>query len=268
MLFVPIDTPTEKIKEAQQFLDSDLAGNLAKRRQLQILQGFQESGKGENLHFPKEPEMAGVFDELHIREICFAYGTSPQRLMHQMNRASASAIQESAEEEGTLPWLKWLKGTVDYIIQVLMKYEEYEFQFDPFVELDKLKQAMADAEDVKIGLYSRNEKRQERGDDPVDDPEADQLMIMTNQGLVPLDYKPPKPGQTSQSSPVPRGGAQPKASAQVKATAESRAQKTNGHSRWDGCSKHRDSYPRASCSECIRSEMDYQAKIYKEAGIL
>ncbi len=270
MLFAPVNTPPEKIKEAQQFLDSDLAGNLARRRQLQILQGFQEEGGKENLHFPKEPDLTDSFDELHIRKICFAYGTSPQRLMRQMNRASASAVQESAEEEGTLPWLKWLKGTMDYIIQVLMKQENYEFSFDPFVEMDKLKQAMADSEDIKIGLYTRNEKRIDRGDDPIDDPEADQLMVMTNQGLVPLDYTPPVAGPTPQSSPVPRGGAQPKAGQRVKSSASLKAEKPNGSSRWDSCSKHRDSYPRTNCSECIRAEMDYQAKIHKKymEGIL
>lgn len=267
ILFAPVNTPIEKIKEAQQFIDSDMAGNLAKRRRIQIWQGFQEEGKTEQLHIPKEPSLSDVFDELHIRKICFAYGTSPQRLMRQMNRASASAMQESAEEEGTLPWLQWLKGTMDYVIQILMKYEDYEFAFDPFVELDKLKQAMADAEDVKIGLYTRNEKRQDRGDDPIDEPEADQLMVLTSTGLVPLDYQPPAAGATP-STPVPRGGSQPKAGQRVKSSASLKVEKTNGHSRWDGCSKHKDSYPRVSCSDCVRAELDYQAKIYKEAGIL
>lgn len=262
MLFAPLNTPPDKIKEAQQFLDSDLAGNLARRRQLQILQGFRDASTKEDVVFPKEPDLTDTFDELHIRKICFAYGTSPQRLMRQVNRASANAMQESAEEEGTLPWLRWLKGTMDYIIQNLMGYRDYEFAFDPFVELDKLKQAMADAEDLKVGLYTRNEKRQDRGDDPIDEPEADQLMVLTAQGLVPLDYRPPAkaPGTSgpSGSPSIPKGGAQPKATRSVNA-----AQKTNGHSRWDGCSKHKDSYPRVSCSDCIRAEMDYQAKIHK-----
>jgi hypothetical protein len=263
ILFAPVGTPPDKIKEAQGFLDSDLAGNLARRRQLQILQGFQDSGKPEQLHFPQEPSLSDAFDELHIRKICFAFGTSPTRLMRAMNRASASSVQESAEEEGTLPWLDWLKGTMDYIIQILMGYGEYEFAFDPFMELDKLKQAMADSEDIKIGLYSRNEKRQERGDDPVDDPDADELMVSTAQGLVPLSYRPPKTtGAGSKSSPVPRGGSQPKATQQVNATSSLKVEKTNGHTRWDGCAKHRESYPRINCSDCIRAEMDYQARIH------
>lgn len=266
MIFAPVGTPVEKIKEAQQWLDSDMAGNLRKRRQLQILQGFQTDGKSEQIVFPKEPALTDVFDELHIRKICFSFGTSPQRLMRQMNRASATAVQESAEEEGTLPWLNWLKGTMDYIIQIQMGYEEYEFAFDPFVELDKLKQAMADAEDIKIGLYSRNEKRQERGDDPVDEPEADQLMVLTAQGLVPLDYRPPeKITGAAQGSRPPTGGSQPKAVRSLNASQSTRQQKTNGHSRWEGCYKHRNSYPRIGCSDCVRAELDYHQKLEKQA---
>jgi Phage portal protein len=186
ILFVPKGTEPGKIKEAQDFLDSNFAGDLAKRRGLQILQGFQESGKPEQLHEPKEPALADIFDEVHTRKICFAYGTSPQRLMRQMNRASAQVVQEAAEEEGTLPWLDWVKGTFDKIIQDKMGYEDYEFAFDPFVETDVKKLAEADKIDIEIGLYTRNEKRQERGDDPIDEPEADQLSVITSSGLIPL----------------------------------------------------------------------------------
>lgn len=246
MLFAPIGTPADKIKEAQQFLDSDLAGQLAKRRRLQILQGFQTDGKSEQLAFPKEPALADSFDDLHIRKICFAYGTSPQRLMRMMNRASAETNQESAELEGTLPWMQWLKGLIDYIIQVLMGYSEYEFAFDPFHESDVKKQAEADKLDVETGLYTINEKREDRGDDPRQEPEADQLNVLTASGMIPLGtiLKPTGPaegaggGTTSSSKPAP-----------------SKSTKTNGHTKWTTCAKHYGQYPRSHCTECIESEL-------------
>jgi hypothetical protein len=271
MLFAPVGTPPEKIKEAQQWLDSDLAGNLAKRRRLQILQGFQDDGKSEQVVFPKEPALADAFDEMHIRKLCFAFGTSPTRLMRQMNKASGQQVQESAEEEGTLPWLAWLKGTMDYIIQVLMGYGEYEFAFDPFVELDKLKQAMADGEDIKNGLYTRNEKREERGDDPRPEPEADQLMIQTGQGALPLgQLATAASGQGAASQRTPKGGKQPVATHHVNATQSLKVEKTNGNTSWMGCASHRDSYPRVSCSDCVKSEyLRYQKNLYEhtEMGI-
>lgn len=133
--------------------------------------------------------MADTFDDLHIRKICFAYGTSPQRLQRQMNRAAAEQAQESAEEEGTLPWLKWLKGTADYIIQVIMNHPEYEFAFDPFVETNRLKQMQADEIAVRYGLYSINEIREQHGDDPRSEAEADQIGTMTPQGFLPIDER-------------------------------------------------------------------------------
>lgn len=268
VIFAPVGTPPDKIKEAQQWIDSDLSGNLGKRRKMVILQGFQAEGQTEQTFQPKEPSLADIFDENHTRKICFAFGTSPTRLMRQMNRASGQQVQEASEEEGTLPFLDWVKRTCDYIIQVVMGYEDYEFTFDPFRELDGLKQAMADKEDISIGLYTRNEKRIERGDDPSEVKEADELSIVTQNGVLPLDtslpeinakFAPPKPpavGGTS-GGRTPKGGAQPKTTARVNATS---SLKTNGHSSWNTCSMHKDSYPRDFCTDCINSEIYAQAR--------
>lgn len=229
MHFVPPGTPPDKIKEAQQYLDATYAGNLQRRRQLQIVQGWQKEGHPEQLEFPKEPTLADLFDEIHTRKICFAYGTSPQRLMRQMNRSSAASAQTAAEEEGTIPWMRWLKAVVDHIIQDILGFPEYEFAFDPFHEMDIVKQAQADALDIKNGLYTRNEKREARGDDPRPEPEADELSVMTAQGAVPLGELAKPPGAA-------------------------KVLKTNGHTTFATCERHKDQYPRSSCEDCIKAE--------------
>lgn len=265
VLFAPRDVPADKIKEAQLFIDSDLAGNLSKRRRIQIFQGLQMEGKTEQVWQPKEPALTDAFDEMHIRKIAFAYGTSPQRLMRAMNRASATAVQESAEEEGTLPWLSWLKGTIDYIIQILMGYEEYEFVPDPFVELDSLKLAMADGEDLKVGLFTRNQKLEARGEEPSDNPAFDQAFIITPQGDVPVGTLIKPPGPTgSLGSRTPSGGSQPKAGNRVSASS-SLAAKTNGHTHWVGCSVHKETYPRIACAGCVRAEIAAQEQQYQQS---
>lgn len=236
MHFVPPNTPPEKIREAQQYLDATYAGNLPRRRQLQLIQGWQVDGHPEQLAFPKEPELADMFDEIHTRKICFAYGTSPQRLMRQMNRASAASAQSAAEEEGTIPWMRWLKSVVDHIIQNILGYPEYEFAFDPFHELDIKKQADADAVDIKNGLYTINEKREARGDDPRPEAAADQLLTMTTQGAIPLGetIKPPGIGKAE------------------------KAERPNGHTTFATCSKHSGQYPRSFCEDCIKAEQKMQ----------
>lgn len=235
MHFVPPGTNVDKIKEYQQFLDATYSGNLAGRRRLQLIQGWQKDGHPEQLAFPKEPTLADAFDDLHIRKICFAFGTSPQRLMRMINRSSAETAQTSAEEEGTMPWMEWLKSTVDYIIQVVLGHEEYEFTYDPFHELDQLKQAQADLIDVDNGMYSVNEIRVRRGDDPRPEPAAEQLNIKTAQGTVKLG---------EQVKPPPSAGG-----------FGNKVEKTNGHSTWTTCAKHTKSYPRSYCRGCVQAEM-------------
>lgn len=247
ILFAPLGTPVDKISEAQQWMDSDLAGQLAKRRRLQILQGFQKDGQSEQVVFPKEPQLTDLFDDIHIRKIAFAYGVSPSRLMKMMNRSASETMQTSAEEEGTLPWLTWMKGVMDHIIQVQMKQPDYEFMFDPFQELDALKRAMADAKDVEIGMYTINEKRVARGDDPRPEPDADKLLTRTASGFVPLGETTQKempggkqPGVPGNESPKtsqvrsPKGpNTSPEGAGGHAANAAAKASKSNGHTTWE-----------------------------------
>lgn len=255
ILFAPVNTAAAKIKEAQDFIDSDLAGNLAKRRRIQIFQGFQEAGKAEQTWQPKEPILADVFDELHIRKICFAFGTSPMRLMRMMNRGASQTIQEASEEEGTLPWMDWTRRTMNHIVQILMKMPDYEFAFDPFIENDVKKLAEADEIDIKDGLYTRNEKREARGDDPIDSPEADELTVVTSTGVIPLRMAEDIANAEIQSR---------KTKSPLQSTSTTKVEKTNGHDKNFGCLKHRDSYPRIACAGCVQQEKDKNARIVQE----
>lgn len=184
---VPADATPEKIANVMHSLNTELAGNLWKRQQWQMVQGFQSEGKPDQIIFAKEKLLTDPFDDLLIRCLCFAFGTSPQRLMKQMNRASAQAGQESADVEGYWPFLMWLKyGVIDYIIQRQFGLIDYEMSFDPRKETDVLKLAQADASDVNAGIVTRDEVRDKRGMDPVSVPEASQLMVISGGAVVPL----------------------------------------------------------------------------------
>src|SRR6185437_412445 len=186
---VPRGTPVAKINEAMDWMNSELAGNLAARNQWRLVQGFNEPGKNDQIVFSKEPLLAGLYDEKHIREICFGYGTSPQRLI-KMIRTEGKASSESAESEGTLPYILWLKGFIDFIIQKKMGLTEYEFAVDPYSEPDPLKNAAAITMLVSKGTLTPNEARERLGEDLRPEPEADQLGIITGTGFVPLGMAP------------------------------------------------------------------------------
>jgi phage portal protein BeeE len=185
---VPMGIDPDKIKESQDWLDSTLAGQLARRRGLRLVQGFTNDGKDQFVN-PKDKALSDDFDDRHIRKIAFLYGTSPQRLLKTLNRASAGANQEAAEEEGTMPWVDWLIERVyNWLFQRVMRLPQYEATIDTDVEIDMLKEAQADEIDVaKTPMITINEARARRGLDPRPEKEANELGIATMNGWVPLD---------------------------------------------------------------------------------
>lgn len=192
---VPPSITPDKLKEAQKALNSEMSGQLYKRSgAIRLLQGFVDreqpgGSSGDQFIFPKEKMLSDPFDDMHLRKMAFLYGSSVQRLMKQMNRASAQSSQESAEEEGTMPIAASVRAMVNFMIAKYFKLgaNSYELTFDEAKELDPLKRAQTDQIYVNAGIRTRNQVREALGDDPVDDtPEADELMITTASGAVPL----------------------------------------------------------------------------------
>jgi hypothetical protein len=193
MQLVPMGIDPDKIKETQDWLDSTLSGQLAKLRGMRLIQSFLPADKwpsnGESqIIFPKSKELSDDFDDRHLRKIAFAYGASPQRLLKTLNRASAGANQEAAEEEGTMPVIDWLVNRVyNWLLQRTMKLTGYEVTIDQDVETDQYKQAQTDEIDVKNGIRPINEVRRDRGLDPLPQEECNEPLIITATGPVPLD---------------------------------------------------------------------------------
>lgn len=185
MRIVPPGVTPDRISEAMQWESSEMAGNLAKRRQVRYYQGFREEGDDQIVQL-KEPILSDAFDDLHIRKLAYAYGASAQRLLKMMNRAASESNQDAAEEEGTLPWVKYLKDTHDLIIQKKMGYNDYEWVPDTAHEADPKTEADILTEYVKTGQLTINESRKKRDLDPDSSPEADVPMVMTATGFVPL----------------------------------------------------------------------------------
>lgn len=201
----------DRILEAMQSINSQMAGNLAARRQYRIIQGFQEDGKPDQILFPKDPTLADQFDELHIRKISFALHTSPQRLLKPMNRSSANSSQQASQEEDIKPLQSWMKEYVDNIIQVRMGYAEYELVFQPYSEADFVKRQKADASDVHEGIRTRDEVREDRGEDPLAG--QNRLMgvptITTANGVVELGDVVVSGKGGGDGMPTPAGGDDP-----------------------------------------------------------
>ncbi len=185
---VPNDVTPDSINETMQAMNSEMAGNLARRRQWRLLPGFHDraDNKQDQVIQIPEPVLADVFDDYLIRKIAFGYGTSAQRLQKTLNRASAESGQQASEKEGQMPRVKWLKDEIDYIIQRMQGYPGYEIVFDTDTELDPAKQAEVDKIYITGGVKTINEVRDDRGLTPRPEEEANELMVITPNGPIPL----------------------------------------------------------------------------------
>lgn len=233
---IPPGVSPDKVNENMQWMKAYLAGNLGQRRGYSVTQGYQ-ADRPDQIIETKEPIMADVFDDVHIRKIAYGYGVSAQRLLKQMNRASAEANQDSSEKEGIMPRLKWWKGTLDYIIQRQMDLPNYEVVFDTDDELDAVKQATVDKEYVSSGQRTIDELRDDRGLVPFGLPETTQPIVILPTGVQPLEGSIDRTNQSMQNDTAAanRPAAQPVAQPGTAApTPNGSAGKPNGSGKPNG----------------------------------
>lgn len=196
MCFLPSDLPIDKVKEVQEWFDSLFAGDLAQRRRLTFLPGYGSGDHAKpNVIFPKEVLLKDEMDDWLARIVCFAFGVSATALQKAMNRASAQAGNESAKEEGLEPDVEQCLIVLNGCLHKMGVGDRYEWATPQRREIDVLKQAQAD--NLLVGkVYTINELRAARGEEPREEPEADMLGVFSQAGFVPIDERPELPGAT------------------------------------------------------------------------
>lgn len=179
---MPPGVTVDQVKEFQNWFDSVMTGNLARKRRVIFMPGDDKGSQ--KLVTTKEPLLKNELDDWLASFFCFLFGISRQALVKQMNRASAEQSSDSASEEGLRPTLVWVSNSVNRMIRA-MGFRGYELAFEAAREVDVLKQAQAD--DLTVGkIMTINESREARGLDPSSEPEANMLGTFTPTGFVPL----------------------------------------------------------------------------------
>lgn len=160
LMVVPRDAPVQLIERQQGWMNSVMGGNLQKRVQLRLIQGFTQDGK-DQLIFPKEKILTDEYDDFEIREFCFNYGVPKQRLLQEMNRSTAEQAQEAAEEEGIGPTLQYIMDSMNLLIQSPLYFglPMYEFVYEEDREHDIVAQSQADVNYLKVGAKTLDEVR-------------------------------------------------------------------------------------------------------------
>jgi portal protein/F like protein len=181
---MPGNVTEDNVRKFQTWFDQSLAGNLAARRRIWFIPG---DDKGvQRLHFTKTDALKDDADEWFARLVCYAFRMSPMEFIKMMNRATAVQSQSSSDEQGVQSVCAWVVDTINYIIQRKAGDADIEFTFQQKRESDILKQAQTDLLYINGGVNTRNEIRENKGEDPSQDPEADVLGVTTAAGFVPL----------------------------------------------------------------------------------
>jgi len=182
LIGVPETWTPDQIKTFQEWFDNILAGNLAERRKAR----FVPSAVGKTYIPTQETELFGKAEEWLARVCCFAFSISPQPFMQMMNRATADGAQREAVATGLAPIQAWVKSMIDDVLAEDFGAEDYEFVWRGDDELDPVKRQAITQADVEGGLLTVNEGRVANGREPYEDPQYDQPMFRTSNGLAPL----------------------------------------------------------------------------------
>lgn len=190
LIGVPEDWTPDQIRTFQTWFDNMLSGNLAERSKAR----FVPAAVGKTYIPTQETELFGKAEEWLARVVCYAFSTSPQPFLQMMNRATAETANETAAVEGLTPIQNWVKDMIDTILEEDLDADDYEFIWKGDDELDPTKRQQITSGYLKDGVITLNEARQDSGREPYDDPQFDQPMFMTSNGLAPLILTPEAQG--------------------------------------------------------------------------
>lgn len=135
-------------------------------------------------HDTKAQALKDEFDEWLARVVCFAFSIPATAFIKQTNRSVAEQLNETAQQEGLLPIMNWLRSLMNLIVWKFFGYQDLEFVWDEEFSIDPEAQARID--DIKIRNASRtlNEVRKEDGKEPIEG--GDVPLVYTSSGPVPL----------------------------------------------------------------------------------
>src|SRR5690348_7157113 len=189
----PKEWSADQISEFQEWFDSALAGNSARRRRITFV---PECGA---IQFTRDPMLKDDLDEWITRIICYAFGLSPQQFVSVMNRATAETSVEQAAAEGLVPILGYLADTINFIVARHFGFSDIEFVWEQDRTLNALEQAKIDDLYVRAGVLSIDEVRESLGKHPIGMSNA----VITTRGIFPLEIKGAAQGSGSSEAVQP-----------------------------------------------------------------
>ena len=172
LIGVPETWTTEQIRQFQEYWDSLMEGNTARRRHAKFVPGGMEYQP------TKDSVLKDMYDEWLARVVCFAFNVSPNAFIAQVNRATAEVSQETARQEGLTPVLQWIKGTMDIVIDRYFNAPDLEFDWVEEANIDPETRSRIHKTYIDAKVLTPDEVREELGRDPLSDEDKQELTAM------------------------------------------------------------------------------------------
>jgi hypothetical protein len=161
----PQDWSPEQIKEAEQFLNDALSGNLGARRKLRLV----GKGTAASLKQFKEPDFTGDFDKWLLNVRCAAFAVPPSEIgfVEDVNKSNGKNQENVVYRRGVKPLTNFIQDIFDEVIANDLDCPDLRFSFAGGEAEDILARARADEVYVRIGKTSVDELRLRDGQDQI-----------------------------------------------------------------------------------------------------
>jgi hypothetical protein len=180
VITVPDGWTPQQIAMFQESFDALMSGNRVLKSRVRFVPGGMKPFDIKNAN---GEALKSEYDEWLARLVCYTFSVNPQPFVKEMNRATAEVADAAAKEEGTQALQAWFKGEImDPLIQEVFGAAELEFVWRMKPETDPLIEAQLAEIDIRNGIRSRNEVREERGLARVQG--GEELTVTTSQGIV------------------------------------------------------------------------------------
>ncbi len=208
LIGVPKEWSVEQIMTYQAYWDSILAGNTAERRHAKFVPD------GSKYIPTKDAALKSDFDEWLARIVCYCFSVSPAPFVRVMNRATAQTQQQTAQEQGLLPGMRWIANLVNNLLWNYRGKPNLEFSW----EEEKSTDPMVQTQIMKIWVDSKIQSPKQCAEalgldyDPDEFIEPAHITETIQEAAVPPDNgaTPPQAAGANGASPEP--GAQKEAS--------------------------------------------------------
>ena len=165
---------SEQIKEFMQNFESKLNGQLGQRQRVYPVPDAT------SIHEMRGKELFEAFDEYIARYFAFLIGEPPTALVKGNNRAEAQQIDDTREESGEVPKLKFIQAKMTRLIQsdFFFGFDDIEFDWKQAETTNALEQAQIWQITVPLGIDLVDEARIQNGKAPLTPEQQEQVQAM------------------------------------------------------------------------------------------